>query len=149
MTDDPTQIAEACLEAALEESGGRDPREFYRTQLIELRGENPTGYEQAVAHYRDELIPTIANGADPLAAWTEYGRTLATLRQPGRTVTVDPSGKSTAYAVPAPRDALVLHLPQEKRVKALVVGLPTELTAAQRATYDWLVAGKLRLPDAG
>lgn len=148
MSDTDQAQADARLQEALEATGSRDPREFYRTQLKELRAENPDGYERAVQHYRDELIPSIAGGADPLAAWTEYGRTLASLRQSGRTVMIDPTGKSTAYESPAPRDALILHLPEEKRVKALVVGLPGELTPAQRATYDWLVSGKLRLPES-
>ena len=148
MTDTPQSVADARLEAALETSGARDPREFYRTQLKELRGENAAAYEKAVAHYRDRLIPSIVDGADPLQAWTEYGRTLAELRAPGRTVIIDTTGRSTAWASPAPHDALILHLPEEKRVKALVVGIPPELTSAQRATYDWLVTGKLKLRDA-
>ncbi len=149
MSDTPQDRADALLQEALQATGSRDPREFYRSQLKELRAADPTAYEKAVDHYRGTLIPTIVDGAEPLSAWTEYGRTLAELRAPGRTVTIDPTGRAVAYQAPAPGDALVLHLPTEKRLKALVVGLPTELSAAQRATYDWLVAGKLRLPEAG
>ena len=49
---------------------------------------------------------------------------------------------------PAPSD-LVLHLPEDRRERALVVGIPSDLTPAQRAAYDWLVQGRTSLRDAG
>lgn len=149
MADPIQEEADRLLEAAMEARGARDPREFYRTQLRELREENPDGYQKAVGYYKDTLLPSIArDGADPLAAWTDYGRTLATLRAPGRTVSVDASGRSRAYESPAETGELVLHLPDRSRMKALLVALPTELSPAQRATYDWLVGGKHKLRDA-
>jgi len=39
---------------------------------------------------------------------------------------------------------MVLHLPDGKG-RAIVVALPEELTSAQRATYDWMVAGQRKL----
>ena len=151
MTADPQERAEARLQEALEQSGARDPREYYRSRLKALRDEDRGAYETAVAYYRDVLIPGIAGGGEPLAAWTEYGRTLAELHGPGRTVSIDATGRSTPYVAPAPADHLILHLPDSTRSETLLVGLPTELTAAQRATYDWLVKGsnQLRASDQG
>jgi hypothetical protein len=146
MSDDLNARADACLEAALQEAGARDPREFYRERLRELKQADAGGYAAAVAYYRDTLIPQVASGeGDPLAAWTEYGRRLAEAVSPGRTVSVDGTGRAHPYEAPAPRDSLVLHLPDAKGGRAVLVGLPGELTPAQRATYDVLVAGKQKL----
>lgn len=146
MADDLTADADRKLEEALAREGARDPREFYRERLRELKQANPDGYAKAVAYYRETLIPGVASGgAEPLEAWTEYGRRLAASLTPGRTVAVDGSGRAHPYEAPAPRNHLVLHLPEGKGGRALLVGLPAELTPAQRATYDVLVAGKLKL----
>lgn len=145
MADELNATADARLDAALKEAGARDPREFYRERLRELKQANPEGYAAAVAYYRDTLIPQVASGeGDPLAAWTEYGRHLAEALSPGRTVSVDATGRAHPYRAPALRDQLVLHLPDAKAGRALLVGLPAELSAAQRATYDVLVSGKQR-----
>ena len=143
MSDDLTARADRRLEEALAREGARDPREFYRERLRELKQSNPDGYAQAVAYYRDELLPQVADGdGEPLAAWTEYGRRLAEALAPGRTVAVDGTGRSHPYEAPAARDRLVLHFPDGKSTRAILVGLPAELTPAQRATYDVLVSGK-------
>lgn len=144
MTDDVTQEADRKLEAALEASGARDPREFYRDRLRELKGDDAAAYRIAVDYYRDTLLPTVARGdEDPLVAWTEYGRRLAEALAPGRTVSIDATGRSHPWEGPVP-ERLVLHLPDDGGRKALLVGLPTNLSPAQRATYDVLVSGKQR-----
>ena len=145
MTDDVARAADTFLEAALAETGARDPREFYRERLRDLKRANLEGYERAVAYYRDTLIPAVASGEDdPLASWTEYGRKLAEALAAGRTVSVDESGRAHPYEGPSPK-RLVLHLPDDEGARALLVGLPPELSPAQRATYDVLVSGKQRL----
>jgi hypothetical protein len=145
MSEDLNERADARLEAALKEAGARDPREFYRERLRDLKQANPDGYAAAVSYYKDTLIPQVAAGeGDPLAAWTEYGRRLAEAVTPGRTVSVDGTGRAHPYRAPAARDHLVLHLPEAKGARAILVGLPAELTPAQRATYDVLVSGKLK-----
>jgi hypothetical protein len=149
MTPDHTQTADARLEEALAATGARDPREFYRDRLKELREANPEGYRAAVEYYRDTLIPTVAKGDEPpLDAWTEYGRQLAVALAPGRTVSIDETGRSAPYEGPV-AGRLILHLPSQSGARALLVGLPPELTAAQRATYDVLVTRKqkLRAPE--
>lgn len=143
MAEDLTRTADEILEKALEESGARDPREFYRERLRELKKENSEGYERAVEYYRETLIPTVAEERIPaLDAWTEYGRMLAEALTPGATIGIDATGRSHDYDGPD-SSRLVLHLP-EAGGRAILVALPPELSGAQRATYDVLVAGKQR-----
>lgn len=147
MADELTERADRVLEDALEATGARDPREFYRERLRELRQANPEGYQQAVAYYRETLIPAVANGTAPaLDAWTEYGRVLAEAVTPGRTVSIDETGLAHPYEGPS-ADRLVLHLPSTKGGRALLVGLPSVLSTAQRATFDVLVAGKQKIQE--
>lgn len=126
-------------------AGARDPREFYRERLRALRGEDPAAYREAVDYYENTLVPTVADpSSDPVAAWTDYGRRLAELAAEGRTVEIDASGRAVPFESPASPGALILHIPDGKG-RAILVGLPTELSAAQRATYDWLVGGRKKL----
>lgn len=146
MSDDVTARADAKLEAALAASGARDPRDFYRERLRELKQADASAYDEAVEYYKTVLLPSVADGdGHPLDAWTEYGRKLATSVAPGRTVAIDGTGRARPFERPD-RSALILHLPDAKGSRALLVGLPDELTPAQRASYDVLVAGKQRLP---
>ncbi len=146
MFDDLTAKADRRLDEALAREGARDPREFYRERLRELKQADAEGYANAVAYYRDTLIPTVARGdVDVLEAWTTYGIRLAQWLAPGRTIAVDETGKAHPYESPAPRDHLLLHLPDGRGGRALLVGLPAELSAAHRATYDVLVGGKQKL----
>jgi hypothetical protein len=147
MADALTERADQALEEALEATGARDPREFYRERLRELRQTHPEGYERAVAYYRETLIPAVASGAaPPLDAWTEYGRVLAEAVTPGRTVSIDETGFAHPYEGPEP-ERLMLHLPAAKGGRALLVGLPPVLSRAQRATFDVLVSGRQKLQE--
>lgn len=147
MSDEITEKADRILEETLERTGARDPRSFYRDRLRALKESDEKGYEEAVSYYRDRLIPTVASEeGDPLDAWTEYGRTLAEAVAAGRTVTIDETGRSHSYEGPR-SDRLILHLPDDRGARALLVGLPAELSTAQRATYDVLVAGRKRARD--
>jgi len=142
MSDPVSEQADRRLAEALAASGARDPREFYRERLRELREANSDRYDEAVVYYSETLLPSIASGAmNPLHAWTEYGRRLAVALAPGETVRVDESGRSFPYVGPE-EGGLILQLPSEPGSRALVVGLPPTLSPAQRATYDVLVAGK-------
>jgi hypothetical protein len=136
--------ADARFEAALEKSGARDPRDYYRDLLKELRDRDVEGYRTAVRYYEDRLIPSVADGeSDPLAEWLEYGCMLAKLIVDGNPVVIDPSGRRSSLDPPAPIDALVLHLPVSVSEPARAVGLPPTLSAAQTATYQLLVARKI------
>lgn len=149
--NDPTlrARAEEQLARALTASAARDPREFYRGRLRELRERDGAAFQRAVDYFEHTLVPRVAGGeADPLAEWLEYGRLLAELTAPGRTVQVDASGQASPYARPVPREALVLHLPLATQQRALVVGLPPRLSSAQSATYALLVEGRQELGGA-
>lgn len=146
MSDSTAAEAQRKLEQALADTGARDPREFYRERLRDLKQSDAAAYERAVAYYRETLIPTIANGEqDPLDAWTEYGRTLAVALAPGRTVRIDGTGKAHPYEGPSPGD-LILQIPEGKG-RAILVALPPELSGAQKATFEVLVSGKTRSTD--
>ena len=135
--------AEQRFMEALRRTGARDPRDFYRDRLRLLRAREEELFRRGVQYYEEQLIPNTAEeSSDPLTEWMEYGRFLAELMAPGRTVQIDQTGRAQPYAPPTPIDQLVLHLPNSTRERALVVGLPPELSAAQRASFDLLVKGK-------
>ena len=149
MTSDIQETADRLLEKALEDRGGRDPREYYRERLRELKREDPDAYEEAVTYYVETLVPGIAaEEVDPLEAWLEYGRRLAELTARGRTVVVDEGGRARSYRSPGEAEGLVLHLPDDTRQRVLLVGLPRELSSAQQATYDLLVQGRQTLRES-
>lgn len=134
--------ADRRFEEALKATGSRDPRDFYRKRLKELREQDADAFRRALSYFEERLIPVVAaEGSDPVAEWLEYGRFLAGLVARGTTLQVDPTGLAAPYAPPVPRDHLVVHLPDSSAAKALVVGLPPALSPAQRATYDLLVSG--------
>lgn len=140
MSDDLRARADARFERALQETGARDPRGFFRDQLRELKSANPDAFRRALRYFDETLIPTVADeGSDPVAEWLEYGRLLASLAVPGRAVQIDAGGRARDYARPVPPDALVLHLPENAARPALVLGIPPRLSPHQRASYDLLV----------
>lgn len=141
-TQDLRDRADRRFEEALTATGARDPRDFYRKRLKELREQDADAFRRALSYFEERLIPAVAaEGSDPVAEWLEYGRFLAGLVAQGKTLQVDPTGAALPYAPPVPRDHLVLHLPDASGARALVVGLPPALSPAQRATYDLLVSG--------
>lgn len=141
MADEPVKDrADRRFERALAESGMRDPRDFYRQRLRELRERDAAAYRRALEHYEGRLLRDVAaEGSDPIALWLEYGRFLAELTAAGATVQIDTTGKSEPYRPPVPRDRLILHLPTAAREPAIPVGIPPQLSPAQRATYELLV----------
>ena len=143
MTTDLRTKADARFRAALAAGGARDPRDYYRARLRDLKQSNPQGYADAVAYYQSTLIPSIAEQeADPLAAWREFGLLLARLTAPGRAVAVDATGRSRPFEPPGETGDLILHLPDARNARALLVGLPPKPSAAQMATHNWLVLGR-------
>ncbi len=142
--------ADRIFEEALGQTGAKDPREFYRARLREMKADNPEAYREAVAYYENDLVPSIAEaGDDPMMAWQRFGCRVAELTVTGTPIEIDATGRRRPYAPPTPLDRLVLHLPQESSGRALVVGLPPELSAAQLATYDLLVGGRQKVRDEG
>ncbi len=140
--------ADQIFEDALGKTGAKDPREFYRKRLREMKAENPDAYTEAVAYYQNELVPSIAEaGDDPLMAWQQFGCRMAELTVTGTPIEIDTTGRRRPYAPPTPADRMVLHIPQGSKGRALIIGLPPELSAAQLATYDLLVAGRQKVQD--
>ena len=143
MTNDLRQKADARFEAALAATGARDPREYYRSRMLELKRSNPQGYAAAVAYYQSTLVASIAEqDADPLQAWQTFGLRIAELTAAGRAVAVDPAGRSRPFEPPGRSEDMILHLPDARNQRALLVGLPPEPSAAQLATWNWLVRGR-------
>lgn len=146
MDDEPQQQAERRFTTRLEETGARDPRDVYRELLRHLRARDEEAYGAAVARFGDEVVAAIArDDRDPLEAWIEYGLSLARGLHPGRTVVLDATGRSEPYAPPPDWASLILHLPEEKRERAVPVSVPPDPSPAQLAALDLLVEGKVRL----
>ena len=138
--DDLRARADERFARALADAGARDPRDFFRDRLRDLKVSDADAFRRALAYYEGTLIPAVAaDGSDPIAEWLEYGRILAELTIRGRTVQIDATGRAHAYARPVPGDCLVLHLPENPSAPALTVGLPPRLSPAQRAAFDLLV----------
>ena len=149
MSSDQKQAAEARFAEALAATGARDPRDYYREKLRELKHNSPEGYAEGVAYYQQTLIPSIADGeVDPLEAWRDYGLLIARLTARGRPVAVDPAGRSSPFQPPGDPGDMVLHMPDANRERPILVTLPAEPSEAQRATFDWLVAGRRALRGA-
>ncbi len=148
MQEDMREEADRRFQEALEHSGVRDPRELCRESLRELKRTDPSGYDRAVKHFQTVLVPSIASGqVEPLRAWREYGCLLAEAVAAGRTVAIDDTGRAHPYQPDSPMEWLVLHLPEKKAARALVVSLPVEPSRAQKATFELLVKGGQRLPE--
>ncbi len=148
MSNDLARRADERFARALDETGARDPREFYRGLLRTLKEQSEPLYREMVARYEEAVVATVGGGdADPLEAWLAFGVELAGRMHPGRTVVISEDGRAAPLAPPPRWDALVLHLPDEARTRAVPVSIPPEPSAAQRATVDLLVHGKVRLPE--
>ncbi len=143
---DQAQAAEARFAEALAASGARDPRDYYREKLRELKRDSPEGYAEGVAYYQQTLIPSIADGkVDPIEAWRDYGLLIARLVAPGHPVAVDAGGRSSPFQPPGDPGDMVLHMPDQSRTRPILVTLPAEPSEAQLATFDWLVSGRQAL----
>lgn len=140
MNDTEKARADARTEQALADSPYHDPRQGYRDRLRRLREISPSAFAAAVNYYEEILFPALLDdSADPLSAWVEYGRRLGQLTSAGRIVAIDASGRARDYTgIPDP-PSLILHLPEDTAVEALVLATPRALSDAQQASFDLLV----------
>ncbi len=146
MTSDPQTLADSRYSEAVASTGARDPREFYREMLRTLRERSEAEYAEAVAGYQEGVVRGIAErGIDPLEAWLAFGVELAGRVHPGRAVVIDSSGRAAPFSPPPRWEALILHLPEARGVRAIPVSIPPRPSDAQKATLDLLVRGKLKL----
>ena len=140
--------AEHRLTQALLDTGARDPRESYREMLRELKLKSEADYQHAVTGFQESVLTAIIDrGAEPLSSWLQFGQELAERLYPGRDVVIDETGRARAFAPPPSWRDLILHLPDEQRAKGMIVGLPPELTRAQRASVELLIQGSVMLLD--
>jgi hypothetical protein len=146
MTDDLPSAADRRFQERLEATGARDPREYYRGMLRELKGSDEAVYRTLVTAYEADVVAAVARGeADPLEAWLTFGVRLAAAHGgEGRTVVIDETGRARGLDGAPAWDQLLLHLPDARGARALPVGLPPELSPPQRAAVDLLVHGKVR-----
>ena len=126
---------------ALEAAGARDPRDFYRKQMVAAQGRRRGRIPpRRGAVLEQELIPAVArDDSDPMGEWLEYGRFLATLAAPGRTVQIDAEGRASRLRPPRAGRRARAPSPRPHHGPRDVVGIPTTLSPAQRASYDLLV----------
>ena len=140
--------AEDRLDQALAETGAMDPRIPYRQLLRDLKHRSEPEYDHAVALFQESVLEaTAAEDADPLSSWLQFGLGLAERLQPGKDVLIDETGRVGPFAPPPSWRDLILHVPEDRRAKAIVVGRPPKLTRAQSATIDLLALGNVRLTD--
>lgn len=131
--------ADARYEAALAERELADLRPRYRALLKRARDGDPELYDEAVDRYERELVPRAAGGDDPVGEWFRYGRWLAARLAPGEVTAVDVSGRASPLEDDdPPPDALVLHLPENHRERAVVLSAPDQLSEHQEETRDLL-----------
>jgi len=144
--------ADLRLEAELRETGANDPRGAYRALLRELRERDEAAYAIAVRDFQESVLEPIARGEEgAVRIWLEFGIRLAARLHPGRSVVVDPAGRArpieslSADSGGNPPEGLVLHLPDDRRVRAVPVGLPPRISPAQQATLDVLAFGRVKM----
>lgn len=142
MIDDDKARADARLEAALEGSGQRDPRPFFRLALKHLRERDDEAFRRALRYYEEELVPAVAGDSDPLSAWAAYGAVLARSTGPGRTVELDATGLARDVESAVGADGLVLYIPEATDAPVLVLRYPREAAPAQHAACELLVSGR-------
>ena len=147
MSEDLRARADARLEAALNGSGIRDPRPHLRRMLKHLKDRNPPAFERALSHYESVLVPGVAGEDDPLGRWLEYGRLLAELSGEGAMMAIDGTGRARPADDAPPPDSLILYLPESAETPAAVLRCPAETTAAQDASIQLLVLGRVSISD--
>lgn len=136
--------AEARLDSAASANGFADPRPPYRERLRQIRDADPAGFAHATRHYEDVVLPAIAAG-DPLLAWLEYGRFLVAAGAPAavRLMAIDATGRATDLEPPLRPHTLALFVPEDTARAPLIALAPVDPSAAQQATLDLLVHGRL------
>lgn len=131
------------LAAGFAERGLEDSRDAYRQRLRELKATHREAFERAVAEY-ETVRSRIEADEDAVDTWIEFGGMLAGLTDSGELLSIDPTGRAWAYGAPAPPDHMILFVPETGRA-AFVAAKPLKPTAAQQATVELLVEGRLAL----
>jgi hypothetical protein len=136
--------AESRLQHAAADLGLADPRSDMRERLRHLRQAQPDAFRRAIEHYEATVLPALAEG-EPLEAWLDYGRFVGQLTANGRLTAVDTSGRAAAYRPPPVAGTLIMFVPEDTAVDALLVVRPQQPAPAQQASIDLLVHRRLAL----
>ncbi len=126
---------------ALASAGLADMRPVYRGLLRRLKEADPEAFSEATARYGEVLVPAIAGGEDPVAAWVTYGVWLARRLMPGRLVQLDATGLADDVAGDpgANADRVLLYLPDSETQAAIPIARPVDPSPAQRSALQLLV----------
>jgi hypothetical protein len=144
MDDTVKATSEGRTRAAIEAGPYEDFREAYRERLRWLKETRGEAFTNALAQY-EILVHSIAEGADPVRSWLQYGRRLGELSGAGKVYAIDASGRSLT---PTGADGeMLLHLPDDVSVPALPLAVPRSISEHQKATLDLLVRRKLSLEE--
>jgi hypothetical protein len=143
MSNDLRAEADSNLTNAIGAAGMSDPRPGYRERLRSLKDRDSSAFERALRHYEDVVLPALATGPDPMGAWVQYGQFLAALTAPGRTVSIDGSGRASKLTLPLQPGILVLQIPDDNSAPVFIAAAPASPTPSQRATLDLLAHGRL------
>ena len=126
---------------ALAGTGLADMRPAYRALLRRLKESDREAFSEATARYDEVLVPAIAGGEDPIAAWVKYGVWIARRLTPGRLVQLDATGLAVDVAgdPEASADRVLLYLPDAETEAAIPIARPVEPSPAQRSALELLV----------
>ena len=119
---------------ALAEHGLDDVQPRYRKLLLKLKAQDAAGYEDAVARYRTEVEEKAQASSEPLGVWLAYGAWLAGQIEPGDLITISKTGRATPAAGPPPMGPMLIHLPEARNRRGLVIAMPSSPSDAQRET---------------
>jgi hypothetical protein len=69
-----------------------------------------------------------------VAVWVTYGAWLAPRLAPGETLAVDGNGRAVASGTPPPLGPMLMHLPEDTKVRGFVLAMPANPSSAQTET---------------
>ncbi|MFV1985702.1 MAG: hypothetical protein ACC682_00360 [Gemmatimonadota bacterium] len=119
---------------SLAKHGLADVQPLYRQLLLRLKSQDAAGYEEAVVRYRDE-VEDVADGADdPVRVWVDYGIWLAPRLAAGTLRAVNEEGLASAVDAPPPLGPLLMHLPDDQKIRGIVLAMPASPSTAQQET---------------
>ncbi len=138
------------LEARLEATNTGDPRAAYRDLLRSLKDADPDAFARMRVHYTQEVEPALEQeDRDPLAVWLDYGLALARAAGgEGEAMVIGADGLAMPLEGSPPPGLLTLLLPTRRGQRAIPVATPASPSAAQQASLDLLVNGKVRVASS-
>ena len=121
-------------EQALARHGLEDVQPRYRGLLLRLKNQDARAYEEAVRRYQEDVEAVVDSTRDPVAVWVGYGAWLGPRLAPGVLKAVDRNGLAVDAPTPPPLGPMLMHLPHDQKVRAVVVAMPADPSDAQKET---------------